>query len=90
MITAVQSARVFWLAKHSCERRRVMGADSILTLEYAMNSRLRYSQDPKLHLTEHSTREDVRAVRHLLPMVNGIGPKSLAIIDAWLDEKGGA
>ena len=57
---------------------------SILALDYAIHNRLRYSHDPYLRLNEHSTREDVRRVWHLVPRVKGIGPRALAIIDAWL------
>jgi hypothetical protein len=57
----------------------------IRALPYEINNRLRYSHDPDLRLDEYSTRADVREVRHLVPSVRGIGPKSLAIIDAWLE-----
>jgi hypothetical protein len=62
--------------------------DSILALPYEIHARLRYSSDPDLHLGEHATRADVRRVRRLLPRVRGIGPKKLAVIDAWLREEG--
>jgi hypothetical protein len=62
--------------------------NSIIDLEFEISVRLRYATAPRLYLHEWSTREDVRAVRHLIPQVEGIGPKRLAVIDAWL--KGGA
>ena len=61
-----------------------MTDNSILTLGYDIHAALRYSQDPNLGLHEFSTRQDVQRVRHLIPRVPGIGPKTLAIIDAWL------
>jgi hypothetical protein len=57
----------------------------IRALPYEINNRLRYSDDPNLRLNEHSTRRDVREVRHLLLSIRGIGPKSMAVIDAWLE-----
>ncbi len=58
--------------------------DSIVSLGYDIDARLRYSHDPNLRLNEFSRRQDVRRVRHLIPRVPGIGPVTLDAIDAWL------
>jgi hypothetical protein len=58
--------------------------DSIMALDYDLHARLRYCTEPNLRLNEHSTRADVRRVRHLIPQVSGIGPVRLAEIDRWL------
>ena len=41
--------------------------DSIMALDFEINSRLRYSCNPRLGFSEQSTRDDVRRVRDLIP-----------------------
>lgn len=55
-----------------------------MALDFEINSRLRYSCNPRLGLSEQSTRDDVRRVRDLIPRVPQIGSVALRKIDAWL------
>ena len=58
--------------------------NSITSLDYSIWSALRHRAPTDRHLHAHSTRADVRRVRHLIPQVPGIGPVRLAEIDRWL------
>ena len=60
--------------------------NTVLDLPFSINSRLRYHQ-LQLGIDEFSTRADVRARLDLIRRIRGVGPKSLVVIQEWLDEE---
>jgi hypothetical protein len=57
---------------------------TVMCLPFSMCAHVRYAQ---IGIHEYSTRADVRACLSLIRNLQGIGPKSMEIIQAWLDEE---